>query len=127
MAGQFISEYPHNAIGLAGQIGCLHCGSPRRRDERLYQFDKLVDEIVDLDGNTHSANVAVICGSCVVEIAAKLGCLGPDQATALQNEVSSLRSETASQRDQLHSRRDLTRTLSRLTELAGDLRPHADA
>lgn len=122
MAGQLIAEYPHNTK----RHGCLHCGAPRRPDERLYQFDQLVDEIIDLDGNTHAGSVAVVCEACIIEIATVMGCLSPDKARRLQGLVDDLNRRLTDAEAQLSTRRDLNKTLNRLTELAGDLRPTVD-
>lgn len=122
MAGQLIDEYPWNAK----RNGCLHCGSPRRPGEALYQFDQLVDEIIDLDGNTHAGSVAVICETCMVELGTIAGCLTPVQARALQGQVNDLVARLKNAEETAGSRREIGKQLHRLQELAGDLAP-ADA
>ncbi len=121
MAGQFIDEYAHNTI----RHGCLHCGSPRRPTERLYQFDQLVDEILDLDGNTHAASVAVICETCMVELGGLVGCATPKQAAGLRSRIETLGDKITELEAALGTREALMDSLSRLHELTGDMAPSA--
>ena len=119
MAGQLIDEYPWNAK----RNGCLHCGSPRRPGEALYQFDQMVDEVIDLDGNTHAGSVAVICETCMVELGTIAGCATPAQTHALRAEVTDLLRRLKAAEETMGSRRDIQKALGRITELAGDLAP----
>lgn len=119
MAFQPIDEYPI----MVKRNGCIGCGSPRRQGERLVMFDQMVDEIIDADGNVHSATSIVICESCIVELAVMVDCLTPLQATRLRNENTDLARRLTEAEAGLGTKTDLMEALGRLTELAGDLAP----
>ena len=117
MAFQFIDEYPVHVK----RNGCINCGAPCRPEERLIMFDQVVDEIMDLDGQTWSALSIVICEQCVIELAAMVDCLIPDHANRLRDQITTLKQQLTEAEEALGTKKDLQDTLMRLTDLAGDL------
>lgn len=107
MAGQLIPEYPTHTK----RNGCINCGSPKRLNtvngpEQLYAFDQVVDEIVDLDGNIHSAMSVVLCETCIIEIAHLVGCVTPSEARRLQGLVNEAEAKARRFEEALRTRTD---------------------
>lgn len=123
MAFQRIDEYPFNAK----RNGCFGCGAPRRKEERLVQFDQMVDEITELDGTIHAASNVVLCETCIIELAVMMDLLTPIQAQRLRNENEQLQGRVREAEAALGTRQELDTLLMRLTDFAGDLAPSTDA
>lgn len=70
MGHHLVPEYP---VGTRHN-GCLSCQSPKRGSwEQLVMLDTWVDEIIDLDGNTYDAKRAVLCQTCITDMAHLVG------------------------------------------------------
>lgn len=91
-------EYPYNSASPTHQPGCFVCGAPKRttgtearhpNGEYLVDLGVSTDEVQELSGEVHSHKSAIICESCVREIASLVGCVTPEHAAHLtsQNEI----------------------------------------
>lgn len=97
-------EYPHNAASPTNQPGCFICGTPKRTSgpearhpggELLVNLGVSTDEVQELSGEVHSYKVAVICESCVREVAALIGCADPERTAFLESANQSMAARCA--------------------------------
>lgn len=97
MAFGFIDEYP--AVITDGV--CFTCYAPRRDNERLINTDRIYDVVEDGEGTVHYYKVAVICETCVQEMADLIGCWSKRKARMLENRLCKAEDERDAYRNKI--------------------------
>lgn len=85
MPFQLIPDFPGPPFGTST---CFTCRKPRYDGHgKIIDLGVRIDEITDLDGNTHSFGTPAMCEDCVRELVFLIGGLAPGDANSLRQEL----------------------------------------